>query len=125
MSGPIRNLGSIGSRFSDEGHLAIVDLRDPEKPREIDYPAYHAACDAVARGLVKRGIQPGARVGLLCSNRAEFLQVFYGTMRAGVVPVMMGILQPPETLAWIARDASVELVFCETALREKLPSDVP
>lgn len=125
MSGVVRNLGSIGSKFRDKGHLAIVDLRDPEKPREIDYPAYHAACDAVARGLVKRGFKPGARVGLLCSNRAEFLEIFYGTMRAGVVPVMIGILQPAETLAWIMQDASVELVFCEAALREKLPNDVP
>lgn len=125
MSGVVRNLGSIGSKFRDKGHLAIIDLRDPEKPREIDYPSYNAACDAVARGLVKRGVKPGVRVGLLCSNRAEFLEIFYGAMRAGVVPVMMGILQPAETLAWIVQDAGIELVFCETALREKLPADVP
>lgn len=125
MSGSVRNLGSIGAKFNDKGHLAIIDLRDPDRPREIDYPAYHAACDAVARGLVRRGFKPGARVGLLCSNRAEFLEVFYGTMRAGVVPIMMGILQPADTLAWIMQDASVELVFCEAVLREKLPSDAP
>jgi long-chain acyl-CoA synthetase len=125
MSSVIRNLGSIGGNYRDQGHLAIIDLRDPDNPRQIDYPAYHAACDAVARGLVKRGFKPGARVGLLCSNRAEFLEIFYGVMRAGVVPVMMGILQPAETLAWIVQDASIELVFCETALREKLPKDVP
>ena len=117
MSGVIRNLGCIGSHFRDTGHLAIIDLREPRNPREIDYPQYHAACDAIASGLAKRGYKPGTRVGLLCSNRAEFLQIFYGAMRAGVVPVMMGILQPAETLAWIAQDSSIELVFCEQALR--------
>jgi acyl-CoA synthetase (AMP-forming)/AMP-acid ligase II len=125
MSGAIRNLGSIGSPFRDKGHLAIIDLRDPQHPREIDYPQYHSACDAVARGLIKRGFKPGTRVGLLCSNRAEFLEIFYGTMRAGVVPVMMGILQPADTLAWIIKDADVEMVFCEAPLREKLPAETP
>lgn len=125
MSGVIRNLGCIGSHFRDTGHLAIIDLREPRNPREIDYPQYHAACDAIASGLAKRGYKPGTRVGLLCSNRAEFLQIFYGAMRAGVVPVMMGILQPAETLAWIAQDSSIELVFCEQALRAKLPDSMP
>jgi acyl-CoA synthetase (AMP-forming)/AMP-acid ligase II len=121
MSTVIRNLGCIGSSFRDKGHLAIIDLCDPDRPREIDYPTYHAGCDAVARGLVKRGFKPGTRVGLFCSNRAEFLQIFFGAMRAGIVPVMMGILQPPETIAWIIQDASVELVFCDGELRTKLP----
>ncbi len=125
MSEEIRNLGSLGSNFRDAGHIAIIDLHDALNPRVIDYQAYHSACDAVARGLLKRGFKPGRRIGVCCSNRAEFLQVFYGAMRAGIVPVMMGILQPPETLAWIIQDAEVELVFCEAALREKLPADTP
>ena len=125
MSEAIRNLGSIGSKFRDPGHLAIIDLHDPKNPREIDYPAYHAACDAIARGLLKKGLKPGSRIGVLCSNRAEFLQVFYGAMRAGIAPVMMGVLQPAETLAWILQDSQVDLVFCERELRQKLPPGTP
>lgn len=124
MTGTIRNLGYIGGKFREKGHVAIIDLSQPGDPREIDYPDYHAGCDAIARGLVKRGYKPGARVGLLCSNRAEFLQVFYGAMRAGVVPVMLGILQPAETISWLVQDAAVELVFCEQNLRAKLPEGV-
>lgn len=125
MSEAVRNLGCLGSNFRDSGHLAIIDLHDPQRPREIDYLAYHAACDAVARGLLRRGLRPGDRVGVFCSNRAEFLEVFYGAMRAGVIPVMMGILQPAHTVAWIVQDSDIKLVFCEQALRAKLPQDTP
>jgi acyl-CoA synthetase (AMP-forming)/AMP-acid ligase II len=125
MSDAIRNLGSLGGNFHDKGHLAIIDLWDPQNPREIDYPTYHASCDAVARGLVKRGFKPGDRIGVFCSNRAEFLEVFYGAMRAGVVPVMMGILLPRDTIAWIIEDSGIKLVFCETNLKANLPADAP
>ncbi len=122
----IRNLGCLGTQFrAEKGHLAVIDLWDPENPREIDYPAFHASCDAVARGLVKRGFQPGDRIGIFCSNRVEFLEVFFGAMRAGIVPVMMGILQPADTIAWIIDDASVKLVFCDGNLKDKLPEKTP
>lgn len=124
MTSQIPNLGCLGSAFRDPGHLAIIDLFDPDNPRKIDYPTYHAACDAVARGLVGRGFMPGDKVGVYCSNRAEFLEVFYGAMRAGVVPVMMGILQPADTIAWIIQNSDVKLVFCESALRANLPEDM-
>lgn len=125
VPGAIPNLGCLGYRFRDPGHLAVIDLHDPANPREVDYPTFHAACDAVARGLVAQGFGPGDRVGVYCSNRLEFLEVFYGAMRAGVLPVMMGILQPKDTIAWIVADAGVKLVFCEAALRDNLPADTP
>lgn len=119
------NLGCIGSRFREEGHLAVIDLWDPQNPRAVDYPTFHRACDAVARGLVRRGFAPGDHVGVYCSNRLEFLEVFYGAMRAGVVPVMMGILQPRQTIGWLVADAEIKLVFCEAALKDNLPAGTP
>jgi len=121
MSGSIVNLGTIGSRFRDAEHLAVIDLSDPDAPRRVSYPEFHAACDGVARALVARGLTPGDRVGVYCSNRLEFLVVFYGAMRAGVSPVMMGILQPADTIAWIVEQTEVRLVFCEAELRANLP----
>src|ERR1700742_4911070 len=121
---PVKNLGCLGSEFRNEKRVAVIDLWDPDNPREIDYPAYHAACDAVARGLVEKGFKPGDRIGVLCSNRVEFLEVFFGAMRAGVVPVSIGIQQPAETVAWIIDDSNVKLVFCDGALKQNLPKDV-
>jgi acyl-CoA synthetase (AMP-forming)/AMP-acid ligase II len=121
MTAPVKNLGCLGIEHRHGNRLAVIDLWDPENPREIDYPTYHASCDAVARGLVERGFKPGDRVGILCSNRVEFLEIFYGSMRAGVVPVSIGVLLPKDTVSWILDDSDVKLVFCEAGLRANLP----
>lgn len=121
MSASVENLGCIGIEFRDEDRPAIVDLCG-EAPRTISYRQYHASCDAVARGALKRGIQRGQRVGVLSGNRAEFLEVFYGVMRAGITPVLINILQPKDVIEWVADNSDVQLVFCEPALRKLLPA---
>jgi long-chain acyl-CoA synthetase len=124
MTDAIKNLGCLGIEYRHDLRPAVIDLWDPEHPREIDYPTYHASCDAVARGLVERGFKPGERIGLLCSNRVEFLEIFYGAMRAGVVPVSIGVLLPKDTVNWIIQDSDVRLVFCEASLRANLPDGI-
>ena len=120
----IKNLGCLGIEHRNERRLAVIDLWDPENPREIDYPTYHASCDAVARGLVERGLGVGDRIGILCSNRVEFLEIFYGAMRAGIVPVSIGVLLPKDTVTWIVEDSDVRLVFCDGSLKQNLPDGV-
>lgn len=124
MTSALKNLGMIGAEFRNDRRPAIIDLWDPARPRVIDYPEYHAACDAVARGLAERGVGKGDRIGILSSNRAEFLEIFYGAMRAGAVPVCIGIQLPKDTVEWIVADAGVKLVFCEDDLRRLLPADM-
>src|SRR5262245_46622279 len=63
--------------------VAIIDPAHWHRPREITYRAFDDLCDAVARGLIRRGLKPGDRVGILALNRTEFLAAFFGTMRAG------------------------------------------
>jgi long-chain acyl-CoA synthetase len=124
MSTSVNNLGCIGIEFRDQDRPAVIDLCG-DTPREISYRQYHANCDAVARGILRRGLQRGQRVGVLSGNRAEFLEVFYGVMRAGVVPVLINMLQPRDVVEWVAENSEVQLVFCEAALRKLLPAGMP
>ena len=123
----ITNVGSTLSprgRGQEEGQVAIVDLSRPGEPREITYAALDAGCDAVAAGLAARGLGPGDRVGILALNRTEYIEALYGTMRAGAIPVPLNIKLPAESLAFIARDARLALLFVDAAHRKVAP-DVP
>jgi acyl-CoA synthetase (AMP-forming)/AMP-acid ligase II len=120
-----KNLGTIGIEYRDEDRPAIIDLSVGDQPREISWRQYNDNCDAVARGMMRRGLNVGERIGILSGNRSEFLEVFYGTMRAGVVPVLINILQPKETIDWVVRNSEVKLVLCEAALRHLCPEDIP
>ena len=110
------NLGDVFSAYSDSDDIAIIDLWDPAQPSEITHRQLNNAVNALARGLVQAGLQTGDRVGILSLNRVEFLEVLFGAMRAGCVPVMINTKLPAEQVRYIARDSEVKIVFCEKNL---------
>ncbi len=121
--GTLVSLSPLG-RGQGEG-LAIIDLSKPTHPCEVTYAQLDAACNAVAAGLTARGLGRGDRVGILALNRTEYIEALYGTMRAGAIPVPLNIKLPAESLAFIARDAGLSLLFVDSVHRKLAPPDVP
>src|SRR5207247_6971742 len=80
-----------------------------------------AACDACARGLVRSGLRPGDRLGILSLNRVEFVVVLLGAMRAGVVPVPINVKLSADTVSYILSDSSARLVFAESESKRLRP----
>ena len=118
------NLGDVFRPHAASDRVAIVDLREPERPREFGYRDFDAACDAVANGLLVAGTAPGERVGILALNRVEFLEVLFGAMRAGCVPVMINVKLPDETVAYIVRDAGIKIAFADPDQARRVPDGV-
>src|SRR5262245_43131455 len=85
-SGYPGNLGTLFAAHATSDRTAIVDLREPARPRPVSFRELDAGCNAVARGLVRAGLKPGERIGILSLNRVEFVVTVLGAMRAGVVP---------------------------------------
>jgi acyl-CoA synthetase (AMP-forming)/AMP-acid ligase II len=115
------NVGRLLSAHAGRGLTAIIDLSHPDGPREIGHDALDRECDAVAAGLIRRGLGAGHRVGILAFNRPEYVAALLGAMRAGCVPVPLNVKLPAETLAFIARDAGLRLVFVDGAHRVVAP----
>ncbi|HWI13413.1 MAG TPA: AMP-binding protein, partial [Burkholderiales bacterium] len=116
------NLGLLLSAHAHEAKPAIVDLTRADAPRPVSYRELDAACNAVARGLARAGIERGDRVGILSLNRWEFVAVILGAMRAGVVPVPINVKLAAETVAYITADSGAKLVFTEAPLRGLVPA---
>ena len=70
------------------------------------------------------GVEPGDRVGILALNRVEFLEVLFGAMRAGCVPVMINVKLPDETVEYIVQDAEMKAVFADPNQAERVPDGV-
>ncbi len=63
-------------------------------------------------GLLKdRGLQPGARVGIMLPNVPYFGIVYYGVMRAGGVVVPMNVLLKPREVRFYLSDPGAEHLF--------------
>ncbi|MEV4615241.1 (2,3-dihydroxybenzoyl)adenylate synthase [Kitasatospora sp. NPDC049258] len=65
------------------GRIAVTD-----GDRHWSYAELDRRADRLAAGLLARGLRRGDRVVLQLPNVAEFFEVFFGALRAGVVPVM-------------------------------------
>ena len=121
----IFNLGDILQLPAHGERSAIVDLRDESHPRELSAFEFDALCNAVGRGLQRRGIRPGARVGILAENRLEFVASYFGIMRMGAVAVPVNHKLPRATIAHIFRDSAIELALSDAARRPFVPDTVP
>jgi long-chain acyl-CoA synthetase len=120
----MRNLGDAAAGVADPDRTALVDLADPAGPRTWSFGALDAAAAAVARGLRARGGRRGDRVAILAANSAEYLAVFLGAMRAGLVAVPVNLKLPPSAIAYVLRDAAVSIVFVDRERRGALPPGI-
>ena len=101
------NLGyfnrAAASRHPDR--IAVVDLsRSPAA--EISHGALDRRMDRVAAALTERGLVPGDRVLLAMANRFEFIETFFGAMRAGLVPVPLNIRLGADTIRFVVEDSA-------------------
>lgn len=122
---PITNLGSVFAPHATAPRAAMIDLTNEDAPAEITYGNLDEACNGVARALLGKGLRVGDRVGILGLNRHEYVAVMFGAMRAGLVPVPINIKLPATSVAEIAHDAVVRLMFTASAERALCPADIP
>lgn len=94
-------LGERARLTPDKLALVCVATGARRSFREWDTRASQAA-----RLLRERlGLARGARVGLLCGNRLEFLEVFFAGPKSGLVPVPLSTRLTPREHVAIARHA--------------------
>ena len=69
----------------------------------------------VALGLIAIGRQPGDRVALLSSSRAEWVQADFAISSAGCVTVPIYPSYPPELIAYVVNDSEARTLIVEDA----------
>lgn len=119
------NLGNLFRPHAAEDHPAIIELRANDETR-ITYRDLDAACDAVARGLLERGLRRGDRVAIAGLNGIRWIQTMFGILRAGCVAVPVNATLPAESALAIYRNAGARLTFvdetCAHLTTDALPS---
>lgn len=107
------NLGHFftgtAARLPDK--IALIDLLAGERRRS--YRELDARCEAVAALAVTQGLKPGDRAALALGNRIEFIEIFFGLMRVGVVPVPLNVKQTPAALSFMMSDAGCRAAFVD------------
>jgi non-ribosomal peptide synthetase component F len=95
-------------------HLA-VDARDVT----LSYAELDARANQLARFLVRRGVRPGDRVGLLFDRAVDGYAGMLAVLKAHAAYVPLDAGFPPDRLAYIVSDAGVRLVLSRSHLADR------
>jgi acetyl-CoA synthetase len=78
------------------------------------------AADACAfgAGLLSQGLHRGDRVLLFLDDTPAYPAAIFGAIRAGLVPVLINTLTPPELLQFYLADSGAAVAICDAAFIE-------
>jgi fatty-acyl-CoA synthase len=74
---------------------------------------------AVARSLIACGIDKGSRIGVICSNRPEYVSSVFGAALAGGIPTPISTFFTPTELDEVLRLSAVSILLMERQLLKK------
>lgn len=108
------DLASIIARIArlTPDRTAILGGARARSWRELD-----GAVDCVAGALARR-LGPGSRVAVLAANSIEYVETFFGALRAGLCVVPLPTLATADTLALMLRDSDCKALFASSGYLE-------
>lgn len=105
-------LQEIAQRHADREALRWLDQR-------WTYAAMYAESERVARALLAAGAGRGTRVGVLISNRPEWIFSMFGAAMAGAITVALNTFSTRQELEYQLRHADVALLIMEAGVASK------
>ncbi|GIX31940.1 MAG: hypothetical protein KatS3mg124_2412 [Porticoccaceae bacterium] len=109
-------LREVRERF---GPREAACIRTPEGVVRWSYDELWERALEVARALVAVGVDKGSRVGILCTNRLEFLSSFFGAALAGAVATPLSTFSTATELGAILEKACCSVLLLERRVLKK------
>jgi fatty-acyl-CoA synthase len=100
------NLRRIAAEFGE--NEVVVDV---PTGRRWSYRQFHSDTDALARGLLRAGIEARDRVGIWSPNCAEWVLLQFATAKIGAILVNINPAYRSHELEFVLRQSGVRLLF--------------
>lgn len=110
-------LREVCARFA--AREALVHTLDNGTVERWSYDDLFARSMGVARALVAQGLGKGERVGILMTNRAEFLSALFGTALAGGVAAPLSTFSTADELAHLLEASACSVLLMERRVLKK------
>jgi len=103
-------------RHPSEGRGDKCAYLEVQTGRSLTYAQMAEGSDLVAGALARAGIRPEERMALLVLDQIEFPQLFWGGLKAGVVPIPLNTLLATPIYDAILRDSRAAILVVSAAL---------
>jgi long-chain acyl-CoA synthetase len=120
-----RNLGGLIDPAGDQNPVGFIDLAGADAGgagRSYTRGEIDGLANAVARGLVRRGLVRGEAVAILAENSVNYLGAYLGIMRAGMIAVPINYRQPARTVEHIVKDSECRLILADPGRQGLCPA---
>jgi fatty-acyl-CoA synthase len=109
-----RTLGDLLDEMAEATPTAeAVVFRD----ERLDYAGLKARADAFAKALLASGIRHGDRVGVLATNRMEWIVAAFAAAKVGAIVAAISTFSTPRELAWVLEHSGAAALVTLDAFR--------
>lgn len=84
--------------------------------RALTYLEMNRRVNRLSQALIKMGLSPGDRVGVISRNRPEFLEIYFACAKTGLIFVPLNFRLAPPEVAYQLRDSGLRVLFFDQAL---------
>jgi fatty-acyl-CoA synthase len=88
--------------------------------REYTWAELDRAVDELAAGLYREGLRPGDVLGILMTNKVQFVEAMHAAFRIGAAVELLNIRFTPSELVHPVADAGTRMIVTEPALVPRL-----
>jgi fatty-acyl-CoA synthase len=88
--------------------VALISVETGER---LTYAQLNDRANGAAVMILDAGVQPGDRAGLFAVNSIDFIAVFFGALKAGVIVVPLSTRATAHELSIIAADCGMKMLF--------------
>jgi len=113
------NLGTLPCMDHSNKH-AIIGWKPKLGWAKSSFDDIDRLANAVARALIRDGLDAQARVGVIALNSFEYVATVLGIMRAGMIAVPINIKFPPATMNGILEECEITHIFCDDENKGKI-----
>src|SRR5215472_8675449 len=103
------------------GLLAQAAARHPRRPAVssdgclLTYTELDQLSNKVARALLRLGVAPGDRVGIIGPKSAASVAAVYGALKTGACYVPLDPKAPADRISYVAKDSGIAVVIADEA----------
>jgi fatty-acyl-CoA synthase len=94
----------------------LVSRRPDGSKHRYTYGDYYRRTQQLANALAKLGVQPGDRVGTLCWNHHQHLELYFAVPCSGAVLHTLNLRLHPNDLDYITNHAEDRVIFVDRSL---------